>query len=188
MAERGDVQRLTGDLDAAEASYARAGEYGFEPQPGLALLWHARGRTSAALAAVRRLLAEPRDPVHRAQLLPGAVEILLAADERDEAGPLVDELAGFASEVGCAALRAMAEYAHASVLLAGGEGALALPRLRQALIAVGKRGRPLRGGPVPGAGGACVPAARRRGVGPDRARRPPATSVARWAPGRSRRS
>ena len=78
MAERGDVQRLTGDLDAAEASYARAGEFGFEPQPGLALLWHARGRTAAAVAAVRRLLAEPRDPVHRAQLLPGAVEILLA--------------------------------------------------------------------------------------------------------------
>ncbi len=140
LAERGDVQRLTGDLDAAEASYARAGEYGFEPQPGLALLWHARGRTSAALAAVRRLLAEPRDPVHRAQLLPGAVEVLLAADQRDEAGPLVDELAGFASEVGCAALRAMAEYAHATVLLAGGEGALALPPLRQALSLWGSVG------------------------------------------------
>jgi ATP/maltotriose-dependent transcriptional regulator MalT len=142
MAERGDVQRLTGDLDAAEASYARAGEYGVEAQPGLALLWHARGRTPAALAAVRRLLAEPRDPVHRAQLVPGAVEVLLAAGEADEAGQLVDEFQGFATEVGCTALRAMAEYARASVLLAAGEGALALPRLRQALSlwgAVGAR-------------------------------------------------
>ena len=133
VAERGDVQRLTGDLDAAEASYALAGEYGFEPQPGLALLWHARGRTPAAVAAVRRLLAEPRDPVHRGQLLPGAVEVLLAGGERDEAARLADEFAGFAAEVGCAALRAMAEYAHASVLLAEGEAALAMPRLRQAL-------------------------------------------------------
>ncbi|HET6392965.1 MAG TPA: LuxR C-terminal-related transcriptional regulator [Blastococcus sp.] len=142
LAERGDVQRLTGDLDAAEASYAQAGEHGYEPQPGLALLWHARGRTSAAVAAVRRLLAEPRDPVHRAQLLPGAVEVLLAGGERDEAARLADEFAGFASEVGCTALRAMAEYAHASVLLAAGQGALALPRLRQALSlwgAVGAR-------------------------------------------------
>jgi len=140
MAERGDVQRLTGDLDAAEASYALAGEYGFEPQPGLALLWLARGRTSAAVAAVRRLLAEPRDPVHRAQLLPGAVELLLAGHEREEAGRLADELEGFAAEVGCAALRAMAEHAQASVLLADDEAAPALPRLRQALTLWGSVG------------------------------------------------
>jgi DNA-binding CsgD family transcriptional regulator len=140
MAERGDVQRLRGDLDAAEASYALAGEYGFEPQPGLALLWHARGRTTAAVAAVRRLLAEPRDPVHRAQLLPAAVELLLAGGDREEAGRLAEELERFAAEVGCAALRAMAEHAHASVLLAGDEAALALPRLRQALTLWGSVG------------------------------------------------
>jgi ATP/maltotriose-dependent transcriptional regulator MalT len=133
MAERGDVQRLMGDLDAAEASYAQAGGYGHEPQPGLALLWRARGRTADAVAAVRRLLAEPRDPVHRAQLLPSAVEVLLDAGEVDEAESLAGELSATAEAFGCAALRAMAEYAHASVLLAGGEGALAMPRLRQAL-------------------------------------------------------
>ena len=57
LAERGDVQRLLGELEAAEASYEQATDLGYEPQPGLALLWLARGRTPAALAAVRRLLA-----------------------------------------------------------------------------------------------------------------------------------
>ena len=133
MAERGDLQRLTGELDAAEASYALAAEHGYEPQPGLALLWLARGRTDAAVAAVRRLVAEPRDPVHRSQLLPGAVEILLAAGEIDGAEELATELAGFATDAGCAGLRAMAEQAHASVLVARGDGAAALPRLRQAI-------------------------------------------------------
>ena len=78
-AERGDVLRILGDLDAAEASYEQASDHGFEPQPGLALLWLARGRTQAAVAAARRLLAEIADPVHRSRLLPAASEILLAA-------------------------------------------------------------------------------------------------------------
>lgn len=132
MAERGDLQRVVGDLDAAEASYTLAGEHGHEPQPGLALLWLARGRTSTAVAAVRRLLAEPRDPVHRSQLLPGAVDVLLAGRELDEAERLASELAGFATDAGCAALRAMADYATASVLVARGEGGPALSRLRHA--------------------------------------------------------
>ena len=41
--ERGDVLRLQGEYAAAEAAYERAGERGFDPQPGLALLWLARG-------------------------------------------------------------------------------------------------------------------------------------------------
>ena len=71
MSECGDVLRIVGDLGAAEAAYDRAVGFGFEPQPGLALLWLARGRPEAAVAAVRRLLAEPGDPVGRSRLLPG---------------------------------------------------------------------------------------------------------------------
>ncbi len=133
MAERGDVQRLVGDLDAAEASYALASEYGHEAQPGLALLWLARGRADAALSAVRRLLSEPRDPVHRAQLFPGAIEVLVASGEPEEAERLAEELFRFATETRCAAPRAMAEYASACVLVARDEPAQALPRLRQAI-------------------------------------------------------
>jgi DNA-binding CsgD family transcriptional regulator len=132
MSERGDVLRIQGDLAGADEAYQKAGAYGHEPQPGLALLWLAQGRGDAALAAIRRLVAEPRDPVHRAQLLPAAVHILLACDESDEAAALAEELAGIAESFRCTAQRAMAGYATGSVLLARRDCAGALAQLRTA--------------------------------------------------------
>jgi DNA-binding CsgD family transcriptional regulator len=132
LAERGDVLRIRGDLVGAEGAYAQAAGYGHEPQPGLALLWLAQGRSAAGVAAVRRLIAEPRDPVHRSQLLPGAIEVLLAGGDFDQAAQLAGELEEVASTFGCAGLRAMAGYAAGGVLHAQAEPAAALPRLRQA--------------------------------------------------------
>ena len=80
--ERGEVLRLRGDHDAAAAAYDDAAARGHEPQPGLALLWLATGRTPAALSAVRRLLGEYADPVHRSQVLPAAVEVFLAGSDQ----------------------------------------------------------------------------------------------------------
>jgi DNA-binding NarL/FixJ family response regulator len=133
MAECGEVLRILGDLQAAEAAYERAVGFGYEGQPGRSLLWIDRGRPAAAVGAVNRLLAEPMDPVHRSQLLPGAVEILLRAGEVDRAGTVADELAGIAQAFGCAALRAMAAYARGSALLAGGQADRAAPELRRAM-------------------------------------------------------
>jgi DNA-binding CsgD family transcriptional regulator len=134
MSERGEVLRIRGDLAASEAAYGEAIGYGYEPQPGLALLWLSQGRADAALAAVRRLLAEPRDPVQRSQLLPGAIDILLGtAGDSDEVRPLVEELDGIAAAFGCAALRAMTAYAAGSSALAEGTPATALPYLRTAM-------------------------------------------------------
>ncbi|HET8594162.1 MAG TPA: hypothetical protein VFM07_02870, partial [Intrasporangium sp.] len=76
--ERGEVQRVLGDLDEADRSFRLAGECGFDPQPGLALLWVDRGELGAAAGAARRLLAEPRAPVERARVLPGLIDVLLA--------------------------------------------------------------------------------------------------------------
>ncbi|WP_368680637.1 LuxR C-terminal-related transcriptional regulator (plasmid) [Rhodococcus opacus] len=130
LAERGDVMRLRGRYDEADDAYRRAAEFGHEPQPGLALLWLARGRTAAALGAARRLLAEPRDPVHRCQVLPAAIEILSAAGRTEEAADLSVELTDTASEFGVAAVRAMAAYAAGSVALGRGDGAAAIRYLR----------------------------------------------------------
>ncbi|MGH3862779.1 LuxR C-terminal-related transcriptional regulator [Actinokineospora sp.] len=130
MAECGDVLRVRGDFAAADEAYDRAAGFGHEPQPGLALLWSARGRKPAAVAAVCRLLAEQHDPVHRSHVLPGAVEVLLAAEEVDQADELSVELAGIAASFRCPALRAMAGYARGAVLLARAEPAAALPELR----------------------------------------------------------
>jgi DNA-binding NarL/FixJ family response regulator len=133
MSECGDVLRIVGDLGAAEAAYDRAVGFGFEPQPGLALLWLARGRTEAAAGAVRRLLAEPGDPVGRSRLLPGAVQVLLAVDAIDEAVAATDELEGIAEAFGSAAVRAMADQALGSTLLAAGDPGASVPVLRRAL-------------------------------------------------------
>ena len=133
MAECGDVLRIRGDYSAADDAYRRAIAFGHEPQPGLALLWLARGRTEAAVNATRRLLAEPRDPVHRLQLLPGAVEILLTARAAEDAAALVDELDALAASFGIGAVRAIAGHAHGSVLLARGENSAAIAQLRRSL-------------------------------------------------------
>ncbi len=132
LAERGDVHRLLGDLAAAEDSYEQAADQGFEPQPGLALLWLARGQRDAATAAMRRLLSEKDDAVGRAKLLPAAVDVLLAGGDTAGARPLVRELEQLAADFSSDALRAAAAYAAGAVELADGDPAGALPYLRTA--------------------------------------------------------
>jgi DNA-binding CsgD family transcriptional regulator len=133
--ETGDVLRLRGDLDGADAAYQRAADLGVDPQPGLAQLWLAAGRGTAALAAVERLLAEPGGPVQRCHLLPAAIEVLLAADgadRADRARPLAAELSVLASSIGSVVLSAAAAQAMGAVELASGDAAGALPYLRKA--------------------------------------------------------
>ena len=132
LAERGDVLRIRGEYAEAETSYDVASGHGHEPQPGLALLWLARGRTQAAVAAVRRLLAETGDPVHRSRLLPAAVEVLVAGGYLDEARSATAELTGIADDFGCTAMRAMAAYGSAVVALASGDAEAALPAAKRA--------------------------------------------------------
>jgi ATP/maltotriose-dependent transcriptional regulator MalT len=132
LAERGDVHRILGDFDAAEAGYERAADHGYEAQPGLALLWLARGRTAAALAAIRRLLAETPDQVGRSRFLPAAVEILVAGDDLAAARDAARELEAIATNFGTEPLAAAAAYAAGRVDLANGDPAGALPYLRKA--------------------------------------------------------
>ncbi|WP_336083451.1 LuxR C-terminal-related transcriptional regulator [Nocardia sp. SSK8] len=132
LAERGDVLRIRGAFAEADAAYTEAVGYGHDPQPGLALLWAARGRGAAAVATVRRLVAAAPDPVHRSQVLPDAIDILLGARETTEAGRLSAELTTLATGFGCAALRASAARAAGCVAAADGDPAAAVTLLRQA--------------------------------------------------------
>jgi DNA-binding CsgD family transcriptional regulator len=135
MAERGDVLRIRGDLTGAQDAYERAVAFGYEPQPGLALLWLAQGRTEAAAAAIRRLLGETGDPVHRSQLLPAAVQVLLATSQHDQADAISAELQSIAASFGCPPLQARAGHAAALIALESGDPATAMPLLRQARAA-----------------------------------------------------
>ena len=130
--ERGEALRITGENDAAEAAYTEAATYGHPAQPGRALLWLARGRPDAASAAIHRVVAEVQDPVHRSQLLPTAVDVLVAVGEIEEAASLADQLGGFGSAFGCSALQAAGEYARASVALARADAEDALAAARGA--------------------------------------------------------
>ena len=129
---QGEVHRLRGEHDAAEEAYRDAGGYGREPQPGLALLRLAQGKADAAVAAIRRGLAERADPPGRAALLPACAEILLATGDVDGARAAGDELTGIAGAREAGVLRAIADHTRGAVDLAAGDAEAALPALRRA--------------------------------------------------------
>ncbi|MEV0719444.1 LuxR C-terminal-related transcriptional regulator [Asanoa sp. NPDC050611] len=127
-----EAHRLRGDAGAAAEAYRAAGQFGGPAQPGLALLWLAQGRASAAAAAVRRALVETRHPLARARLLPAYVEIMLAVPDLPTAREGAAELDGIASAFDTAGLIARAAYADGTVSLAAGDPDAALPALRRA--------------------------------------------------------
>jgi DNA-binding NarL/FixJ family response regulator len=130
---RAELHRLRGDVAAADEAYRTASRLGLEPQPGLALLRLAEGRTGAASAAIRRILRATSDPLERARLLPAHVEIALAAGDLDEARSAcraLDELAAtFRTDV----LQAIAAEARGALALAEGDAQGATGALRRAL-------------------------------------------------------
>jgi class 3 adenylate cyclase len=80
--EIGEIRRRKGDFAAAEEAYRKAKEVGRDPQPGLALLRLAQGKTEAAATALKRSLAAPDlDTSARARRLPAQVEIAIEAGD-----------------------------------------------------------------------------------------------------------
>jgi DNA-binding CsgD family transcriptional regulator len=130
--ETGEVLRLQGDHAAADEAYQRAADRGFDPQPGLALLWLARGQDTAALAAVERMVAEVGGPVQRTRMLPASVDVLLATGHVERAREVATELDTLATSFGCLCLEAAAALADGAVELAAGDASGALPYLRKA--------------------------------------------------------
>jgi DNA-binding CsgD family transcriptional regulator/tetratricopeptide (TPR) repeat protein len=131
--QQAELLRLRGDLSEAEEAYRAAGRFGREPQPGLALLRVAQGDLEAAKGAIRRVRAVTTEPLQRAVLLPALVEIMLAANEDEEARHGADELAEIASASDRPMLAGFACFAQGSVELAAANAAAALTSLRRAL-------------------------------------------------------
>lgn len=130
--QQAEVYRVLGDFTAADDAYRQASHWGLEPQPGLALLRLAQGRTSAAAAAIRRVLAETSERFRRGKLLPAKVEIMLAVGDRPAARDAADELTGISERYDTPTLRAAAGAAHGAVLLAEGDARAAVVALRGA--------------------------------------------------------
>jgi DNA-binding CsgD family transcriptional regulator len=127
-----EVQRLRGELEAAEQTYRDASRRGCEPQPGLALLRLAQGEQQTAAAAIRRFVGERVDPIERVGFLPAYVEIMLATGELDRAAAACRELEEIAERQGSETLGAMAGQARGAVALAEGDADGALAALRRA--------------------------------------------------------
>jgi DNA-binding CsgD family transcriptional regulator len=130
--QAGEIHRLRGDFGAAENAYRQASAHGFEPQPGFALMRLAQGRTEAATAAIRRLESETSERTRRTNLLPGYVEIMLAADDLEAASAACEELGSLAEGAVGEELKATAAWARGAIELARGDARAALPPLRAA--------------------------------------------------------
>jgi DNA-binding NarL/FixJ family response regulator len=128
----GEIRRLRGDLDGAEAAYRQAHELGRDPEPGLALLRLAQGRADAAAALIRSALAGISDPLARARLLAAQVEIAIAAADAVTASAAADELDAVAAAYQSSGLQATAKRCRGAALLANGLVEEALSTLRTA--------------------------------------------------------
>ena len=130
--QQAEVHRLRGEFTAAEEAYRNASQGGWEPQPGLALLWLAQGRIEAADAAIRRVLSVTTDQLQRTNLLPACIEIMLAGGASPEARDACCEIEEIAERFGIDVLSALAAHARGAVALADGEAQAALGALRHA--------------------------------------------------------
>ncbi|HET9847105.1 MAG TPA: adenylate/guanylate cyclase domain-containing protein [Candidatus Dormibacteraeota bacterium] len=100
-----------GDLTEARDAFQQAHELGRDPNPGLALLQLAEGKTDAAVAAIRRGLDKERRPLARARLLAAQVSIAQAAGDSKTVEAAASELNQTANTYGPSALKAQAARA-----------------------------------------------------------------------------
>ena len=129
--QQAEAYRVLGESVAAEDAYQQASRWGREPQPGLALLRLAQGKTDGG-GGDRPAVAETTDRLRRIKLLPAQVEIMLAAGEVQAALDAADELIQMAGAYSTPALRAMANHARGRCCWPSGDAHAALAALRGA--------------------------------------------------------
>lgn len=130
---QGELLRLQGEFAASEEAYKAASACGWEPQPGLAQLRLAQGRSEAAAASIRRAEAATTSPLERARILPAFVEIMLAVGDVEGARRACVELEELAGGYESAMLAAMVSHARGAVHLAEGDAQSAVVELRAAV-------------------------------------------------------
>ena len=130
--QQGELHRLRGAYDDAEAAYRQANRAGCQPVPGLALLELARGEVRAAATTIGRALQEVTSVSERPALLAASVEIFRATGDVAAARAAANELAAIAGGTMSSVLKAFGDHAAGTVLLAEGDPPAAMRRLRAA--------------------------------------------------------
>ena len=120
-----ELHRLRGELRRAGEHYERAGQTGWDPQPGAALLRLAEGELGAAQSTIRSAVAGA-DPAARYRLLPAVVDIDIVAGDVAAARRAADELVALSRSAPTPMLAAIAGFAESQVLLAEGDALGAL--------------------------------------------------------------
>jgi class 3 adenylate cyclase len=128
--EVGEIRLRIGDLSGAQDAFRQAHELGHEPQPGLALLRLAEGQAQAAFSSLKRTLEETTGTLDRARLLPGMVEIAIAAGEIETARESVEELESVIETYESNALKASYLASLGALLLAEDDAAQAARKLK----------------------------------------------------------
>lgn len=129
----GELHRLNGAMREAEKAYREANNRGRVPQPGLALLRLAAGDIETAQHSIDCAVKEAKNARSRTKMLPAYIEIMLAANEIENARIAADELHSLTQKFASPFLGALAAEADGAVLLAERNLPLALDRLRHAL-------------------------------------------------------
>jgi DNA-binding NarL/FixJ family response regulator len=129
---QGEIRRLQGGAEEAERLFREANDHGYDPQPGLALVRLAQGRSDVAASMLRRAVAEHPRELERAALLPAYVTVMLAIDDADTAAAASRQLREIADRQTSDLLGALAAEAEAAVLLAVGDHPAALTAARRA--------------------------------------------------------
>ena len=123
--ELGEIHRQMGALAEAEEAYARACEFGAEPEPGLSLLRLARGDGAAAAASINRAVSAigtQEQPCANllacARLLPAQIEIALAGGDVATARRAAEQLEEIVPAAPSKLLQAQVHCARAALALA----------------------------------------------------------------------
>jgi tetratricopeptide (TPR) repeat protein len=145
LTELGTIRLRRGDLAGAEEAFVAAHEHGWDPQPGLALLYLAKGDTARAMGSIQQALDHPlavpskeRPPctaLCRAPLLEAQAHIAVAANDLDTAERAVEELDQIAERYASQAIRAGAVTARGRLALARGDIDVALDQIAEGVRA-----------------------------------------------------
>jgi DNA-binding CsgD family transcriptional regulator len=119
-----ELYRLRGESRAADEHYRRAGETGWDPQPGLALLHLDTGDHTGAQSMIRHSVAAA-DEARRRRLLPAVVSIEITAGDVAAARRAADDLTTLARSAPTPMLEAVSAFAESQVLLAEGDATAA---------------------------------------------------------------
>lgn len=131
--EIGEVRRRVGDFRGAEVAFARAHEFGYNPQPGLSLLRLAKGSVKTAADGIGHALTDTAgNQCLRIRLLAAQSEISIAAGDLETAVSAAEELEAIVTGYKAVALHALMARVWGAIHLAQGKPTEALPELRRA--------------------------------------------------------